>query len=249
MTTKQNDDHRSPHDASPDASSEESSRDATADDIGESMTGARTPPRPLRGSLAVAFFSVLFLIFITQGLAIFNSGTLSRTLASYAEGEVAIRNLGMALLELQDAVHTENAWLTAGDSAAFDPFRYAARIRAAEEDLKSVSDLPEEYAKVREAVGAAFEDVKTRHILIQEAMSENRLAAAQTISADRRALDESFHVLGAALGESRRHAQDLQAEALRESAHLDRSLTIIIVSMLVAAALLAYLWKRLVELH
>lgn len=207
------------------------------------------PPAPIQGPLVLAFLGLLALLFITQGLAIHNSGNLSRTIATYAEGEASIRRLGVALLEIHNAVQLEQAWLVSGDTEAFDPFQFASRVRAAEEVLGEVRNAPEAYASTHEAVGAALVDLQTRHQSILQAVSEGRLDAARRLGSDRRAVDEAFRILGADLIESRHRSERLQAEAVTQGRALDRSLAVIIVSMIGAAVLLAYLWKRILELH
>lgn len=207
------------------------------------------PPAPIQGALVLAFLGLLALLFITSGLAIYNSGNLSRTLATYAEGEASIRRLGVALLEIHNAVQLEQAWLVSGDTEAFDPFQFASRVRAAEEALGGVRNPPEAYASTHRAVGASLVDLQTRHQSILQAVSAGRLDAARRLGADRRAVDEAFRILGTDLIESRHRAEQLQAEAVAQGRALDRSLGIIIVSMIAAATILAYLWKRILELH
>lgn len=207
------------------------------------------PPALIQGPLVLGFLALLALLFVTQGLAIHNSGNLSRTIAEYAEGEVAIRKLGMALLEIQNAVQLEEAWLVTGDTRTFDPFQFAARIRAAEEDLAEVQRPPEEYMAIREAVGAALVDVQGRHQGILQAVGSGDIATARRIASDRRAVDEAFRVLGTALRESRFRSERLQGEAIADSRSLDRSLAVIIVAMILAGVFLAFLWKRVLELH
>jgi CHASE3 domain sensor protein len=210
----------------------------------EATTESESPeaPRPIARALIVAFVAILLLVIVTQGLATWNAGALSRSVATYVSEETAIRDLTLALMEIENANAQLRNWL-------LDPTAFSLHLANADDLLRRNESIPERHRATRDAIAAALEDLKARHILARQAETRDRAVTATEIAKDRRAIAEAFRRLGNGLREQRAEIESLRAIVARQAKALDISLASITAAMVVAGMLLAFLWKRLIHLH
>ena len=212
-------------------------------------SGSFEAPRPIARALIVAFVAILGLVIVTQGLATWNAGALSRSVATYVVEETAIRDLTLALMEIENANALLRNWLLEPSSGELDPTAFSLHLANADDLIRRNGAIPERHRATRDAIIAALEDLKSRHILGRQVEASDRARTAAEIAKDRRAIAEAFRRLGNSLREQRAEIESLRAIVARQARALDISLASITAAMVVAGMLLAFLWKRLIHLH
>jgi CHASE3 domain sensor protein len=206
-------------------------------------------PRPIARALIVAFVAILLLVIVTQGLATWNAGALSRSVATYVSEETAIRDLTLALMEIENANAQLRNWLLEPTAGELDPTVFSLHLANADDLLRRNEAIPERHRATRDAIAAALEDLKSRHILARQAEARDHAKTVAEIAKDRRAIAEAFRRLGNGLREQRAEIESLRTIVARQAKALDISLASITAAMVVAGMLLAFLWKRLIHLH
>jgi hypothetical protein len=205
-------------------------------------------PAPIARRLIGSFFAVLALVVVTASLAIYNKDALPDALDRYAAEEEARRTLTVALLEIEIASHMLLDW-GLNPAAPFDDAEYALHVGTAAEMLAAAKEIPPNYEAARDAVAAALKDLEFRRSDARAALTEGQTAAATEITSRREAVAVAIQSLERQLRETRGESKRLRATALSTSSRLETSLAVIIGAMTLAGIFLAFLWKRLIDLH
>ncbi|RMH58490.1 MAG: hypothetical protein D6679_04660 [Candidatus Hydrogenedentota bacterium] len=212
----------------------------------ESEEEAGAPPEPISRALLFAFFSVLFLTIVSQALALYNAGTLSDLLGKSLTEEATLRDLTLALMDLEAGSRALASRMRGNEEATTT---YTIAVSRASDILARKEPLAPEWERARETLTAALEDLRARDQLWRR-MKEDA-AARRPLKAvtETRVLVEAQEELRSAAAGSRSRLELLHKAIQRQSRILDRSLLFIATAMVLTGILLAFLWKRVIALH
>jgi hypothetical protein len=205
-------------------------------------------PGPIARRLVASFFAVLALVIATASVAIYNKDRLPDALERYADEENARRTLTVAVLEIEIASQMLSEW-GRNPAAPFDDADYALHVQTAAEMLDATQALPTQYEAARDAIAAAFKDLEMRRSDARAAVSRGERDAAIAVTSRRDAVAVAISSLETQLRETRIQSERLRTSTLQTASTLEASLAVIIGAMTLAGIFMAFVWKRLIDLH